>query len=98
MELMGPISVIGLMIVGLYEARQRRMGRRPGRMLSGTYADEVTAFFYGGKRMELEHRDSVSMMRDEEGQGAPPEHGVDLDKGTFRVDHLAKGTKGQPAE
>ena len=94
MELVGPLSVILLMIVGIYESRARKAGKRGShRTLSATYADEVTAFFYGSKRMQLEHRDSMSMMRDEESQGAPPEYGVDLDKGTFRADRLGKAQR-----
>lgn len=91
MELLGPLSIILLMIVGIYESRARKAGKRKNyRTLSATYADEVTALFYGSKRMQLDHRDSMSMMRDEESQGAPPEHGVDLDGGTFNAGHLAK--------
>jgi hypothetical protein len=84
LELGLPGSVVLLMIVGLYESRARRNGKR-GRTLSKTYVDEVTAFFYGTKRRELEHHESMSLMRDEEGDGAPPEHGVDLDRGTVRL-------------
>ena len=41
----------------------------------GTFTDEFTAMFYGTKRMELDHRDSVSMLRDEQAQAAPPRVG-----------------------
>ena len=84
LELALPGSVVLLMVVGLYETRARRNGKRKERTLSATYVNEVTAFFYGTKRMELEHHDSMSMMRDEESQGAPPEYGVDLDRGVVR--------------
>ncbi|MEV5835805.1 DUF6191 domain-containing protein [Nocardia sp. NPDC052112] len=74
-----PGWVLLLMAVALYEAltRKRRKRRTP---VSGTFTDEFTAMFYGTKRMELDHRDSVSMLRDEEAQGAPPQVGVDLDR------------------
>ncbi|RKT86227.1 hypothetical protein SAMN05421805_102121 [Saccharopolyspora antimicrobica] len=71
-----PGMTLLLVAVGGYEIVQKRRGKRSGTPLAGTYVDEVTALFYGTKRMELEHRDSTSMMRDEEGDGAP---GVDLD-------------------
>ena len=41
-------------------------GRRTGTPLAATYTDEVTAMLYGTKRLELEHRDSMSMMREED--------------------------------
>lgn len=95
-----PGSVVLLMIVGIYETRARRKGKGRERTLSATYTNEVTTFFYGTKRIELEHYDSMSMMRDEESQGAPPEHGVDLDRGTVRLprnetsDGQSRQTKG----
>lgn len=75
-----PGMVIVLMAVGAWEVRRRR--RKPGPTLSATYVNEVTAMFYGSKRVELDHRDSWSMMREEDAQGAPPPLGVDLDRGT----------------
>ena len=76
-----PGWVVLLTVVALYEAltRKRRRRRTP---VSGTFTDEFTAMFYGTKRMELDHRDSVSMLRDEEAKGAPPQVGVDLDRKT----------------
>ncbi|MFI6366594.1 DUF6191 domain-containing protein [Nocardia sp. NPDC050630] len=76
-----PGWVLLLMAVALYEVltRKRRKRRTP---VSGTFTDEFTAMFYGTKRMELDHRDSVSMLRDEQEQGVPPGFGVDLDRQT----------------
>lgn len=88
MALVAPLSVLAMMIFGLYEARQRRKGRRPGKLLSGTYTDEVTALFYSSKRQELDQRDLTSILRDEQSDGAPP-FGIDLDRGTFRASSLA---------
>jgi len=59
----------------------REAAKRTGKRLSATYVDEYTAIFYGTKRMELNHRDSVEMLREEDAQGAPPRLGVDLDRG-----------------
>ncbi|KAA5831231.1 hypothetical protein F1721_21045 [Saccharopolyspora hirsuta] len=75
-----PGTTLLLVAVGGYELVQKKRGKRSGTPLAGTYVDEVTALFHGTKRMELEHRDSTSMMRDEEADGAPA-HGVDLDRG-----------------
>ncbi|HKN97987.1 MAG TPA: DUF6191 domain-containing protein [Pseudonocardiaceae bacterium] len=74
-----PGSVVLLVLLGAYETRRRRS--RPGRTLSETYVNEITALFYGTKRRELDQRDSWSMMREDDAQGAPPEMGVDLDRG-----------------
>ena len=73
-----PGWVILLVLVALFEmlTRKRRKRRTP---VSGTVTDEFTALLYSTKRMELDHRESVSMLRDEQDQGAPPVVGVDLD-------------------
>jgi hypothetical protein len=54
----------------------REAAKRTGKRLSATYVDEYTAIFYGTKRMELNHRDSVEMLREEDAQGAPPRFSV----------------------
>jgi hypothetical protein len=77
-----PGWVVLLLAVGLYELVRRRRGRRT---ISGTFADELTAAFYGSKRMELEHRTSVLMMRKGQAQGDPPRMHVDLDAGVARL-------------
>jgi hypothetical protein len=83
-----PGAVLLLVGVGAWEASPRRRRKRPGTPLSATYVNELTALFYGTKRRELDHRDSVSVMRDEDAQGAPPRLGIDLDAGiaTLRPD------------
>jgi uncharacterized protein DUF6191 len=40
---------------------------------------------HGTKRIELDHRDSQSMMREQDAQGAPPWLSVDLDGGVVRL-------------
>ncbi|KAA2261967.1 hypothetical protein F0L68_14805 [Solihabitans fulvus] len=76
-----PGWMVLLVVVGAYELMRDRRRKRTKPRLSGTYIDEYTAIFYGTKRVELDHRDSMSMMREEEAQGAPPRNGVDLDRG-----------------
>jgi hypothetical protein len=76
-----PGGTLLVVAVGTYELVQKKRGKRTGTPLSGTYVEELTAIFNGTKRMELDHRDSMSMMREEDAQGAPPGRGVDLDHG-----------------
>ena len=75
-----PGIVLLLMAVGTYELLRQKWDMRRGTPLSATYINEFTAMFYGTKRMELDHRDTISMMREEDSQGAPPGFGVDLDR------------------
>ncbi|SDI61336.1 hypothetical protein SAMN05192558_106283 [Actinokineospora alba] len=81
MEWVIPIPVLLLVAVGVYELRAQRWRKRPGTPISATYVNEFTAIFYGTKRTELDHRDSMSLMREDDAQGAPPGLGVDLDRG-----------------
>lgn len=73
----GTLSVVG---VAVYELLRQRGRKRKGTPLATTTVNEITAMFYGSKRMELDHRDSVAVMREEDAQGAPPPH-LDLDRG-----------------
>src|SRR5207248_1362876 len=83
-----PGGVLLLVAVGAAETLLRRRRRQTGTPLTETYVNEFTAMFYGTKRVELDHRDSWSMMRDEDAEGAPSTMGVDLDRGivTLRPD------------
>lgn len=65
----------------MYELVRKKRGKRSGTALSGTYADEVTAFLYAIKRMQLDQRDSMSMMREDEAQGDRPASATDLNRG-----------------
>jgi hypothetical protein len=76
-----PGGTLLVVAVGGYELLQQKRRKRQGTPLTATYINEFTAMFYGSKRMELDHRDSMSLMREEDAQGAPP-LGVDLDRGT----------------
>lgn len=80
-----PGGVLLLLALGGYELRRKRRAAIGTRMLSTTYVDEVTALFYGTKRMELDHRDSTSMLRDDDARGGPPGPGVDLADGVARI-------------
>ncbi|WP_280492070.1 DUF6191 domain-containing protein [Nocardia asiatica] len=77
-----PGWVILLVLVAVYELTVNKRRRRRRTPISGTFTDEFTALFYPTKRMELNHRESVSMLRDEQGQGAPPLVGLDLERRT----------------
>jgi hypothetical protein len=76
-----PAVPIALVAVGAWELRRHRQGKQRGTPLSATYINEFTAIFYGTKRMELDHRESMSMMREEDAQAAPPGFDGDLDNG-----------------
>jgi hypothetical protein len=80
-----PGGVLLLMAVAAFELAPRKRRKRSGTPLAGTYADEVTAFLYGTKRMELDHRDSQSLMREDDAEAAPPRMGIDLDQGIVRI-------------
>ncbi|WP_433709401.1 DUF6191 domain-containing protein [Nocardia sp. CA-084685] len=77
-----PGWVILLLLVAVYELTINKRRRRRRTPISSTFTDEFTALFYSTKRMELDHRESVSMLRDEQSEGAPPLVGVDLDRQT----------------
>lgn len=76
-----PGGMILVVLAGLFELGRHKRRKRRGTPITATYLNEVTAMFYGTKRMELDHRDAVEMLREEDAQGAPPHSRVDLDKG-----------------
>ena len=78
-----PSGTLLLVAVGTFELVRKKRGKRTGTPLAATYTDEVAAMFYGSKRLELHHRDSMSMMREEDAQGAPPD--LDLGRGVIRL-------------
>jgi hypothetical protein len=93
--LMGVISIPGLVILLVVVAGVDRMGRsanhrlrlpwrsaEEGRPLAASGLDELNAFFAATKRYELDQRRISLVLRDEEGDGAPPRSAVDLDAGT----------------
>ena len=80
-----PAAVILMVGFGIGERLLRRRRDKSGTPLTATYVDGFTEMFYGSKRMERDHRDSMSMMRDEDADGAPP-LGIDLDSGVARLE------------
>jgi hypothetical protein len=57
----------------------RKEGHRP---MSAPGIDEMQALFYASKRHEIDQRRTSLMLRDKEGDGAPPYSEVDLAGGT----------------
>ncbi|GAB7181916.1 DUF6191 domain-containing protein [Kitasatospora sp. Ki12] len=53
--------------------------------ISATGFEQLHAQFAPGKQHELDERGSTLMLRDEEGEGAPPRSTVDLASGTAVV-------------
>ncbi|MGW5381905.1 DUF6191 domain-containing protein [Nocardia sp. NPDC003963] len=45
--------------------------------LAAAGVEEITAFWYGSKRDQLDHRAAQTMLRDEEADGAPPRDRID---------------------
>jgi hypothetical protein len=78
------LGMSGFALLGTYEVLRHQRTRKPRKSFYAIGDDQITMLFTGSKRIELEHRDSFSMMRDDEAQGAPP-LGIDLDSGTVRL-------------
>lgn len=75
-------GILGFLLLGACETIRYQRDRKPRRSLYRIGDDQLTMLLTASKRIELEHRDSFSMMRDDEDQGGPPPLGVDLDNGT----------------
>jgi hypothetical protein len=81
------LLLIGLVAVdrmGLWGSRRLRLPwrREPeGRAMSAPGLDELHAIFYASKLHEIRQRRTSLMLRDEEGDGAPPRGRIDLDTG-----------------
>ncbi|WP_439382773.1 DUF6191 domain-containing protein [Amycolatopsis lexingtonensis] len=80
-----PGGVVILLVMAAIELRPRKDGSRFKARLSATYIEETTAFLYGTKRRELEHRETMSMLVEQDAEGAPPWRDVDLDAGIARI-------------
>ena len=79
------LPILALIGLGWLIVRHRS-GKRTKRSFSEITVNEYTALFYGTKRRELDHRDTWSMMREDDDQGAPPGGPrVDLDGGTMTI-------------
>ncbi|MEV4612301.1 DUF6191 domain-containing protein [Kitasatospora sp. NPDC049258] len=86
-----PGLVCALVLVGIVDQLALRASRtrwipwrgtgREGQ-ISATGFEQLHAQFAAGKQHELDQRRSTLMLRDEEGEGAPPRSTVDLTAGT----------------
>ncbi|MEV8095761.1 DUF6191 domain-containing protein [Kitasatospora sp. NPDC085879] len=81
-------GLVALAVLDQVALRARRAGRLPWRgagregQVSATGFEQLHAQFAAGKQHELKQRATTLMLRDEEGDGAPPRGGVDLGRGT----------------
>jgi hypothetical protein len=81
MSIPGLVTVLFALAVGekvLLRLRRRR-GETPA--ISGAGFDQVTMLFYATKQLELDERQTKSMLREEDEDGAPPRGPIDLDTG-----------------
>ena len=82
-----PGLAVALVVVAAVDlVLRRRRGRRlpDGRPTTGaTGIDEFGALLYAGKRMELDNRASVALLREEDDAGGPPR--VDPATGRVRI-------------
>ncbi|SNT60755.1 hypothetical protein SAMN05443665_105917 [Actinomadura meyerae] len=81
-----PLAIL-LVIVFVAERlwRWARGVHKSDQSASAAGLEELTAMFYGSKRLEQEQREIEYMLRDEEYDGAPPTNSVDLDAGVARI-------------
>ena len=85
------LPILALLALSWLIARHKS-GKRTKRSFTEITVNETAAIFYGTKRRELDHRDSWSMMRDEQDQAAPPGGpAIDLDGGTMTIRPDAAG-------
>ncbi|MFD0690765.1 DUF6191 domain-containing protein [Actinomadura fibrosa] len=85
---LGLIAFAVLDRAGLWAHRRFRLPWKRdevGRPVSAIAVGELDAFFHGTHRHRDEQRRSSLMLRDEEGDAAPPRTRVDLDAGTAVV-------------
>lgn len=79
------IALVAIDRLGLAANKRLRLPWRKeeaGRPVSAAGVDEMHALFYATKRYELDQRRTSLMLRDEEGDAAPPRSRIDLDNGT----------------
>ncbi|WP_207222463.1 DUF6191 domain-containing protein [Herbihabitans rhizosphaerae] len=91
-------SLLMFVGVGSVELLRKRRAKQRGTPLSATYVNEVTAMFNGSKRIELDYRDSMEIIKEEDSSGAPPAMGVDLDRKVVRMrrDQPGDGDAAEP--
>lgn len=91
MFLLGAAIAVRWVYAHFPSTRRRGPADRSAR-LAAAGVEELTAFWYGSKRDELDHRAARTMLRDEESDGAPPRTRVDLDN--RRAVLIARTTSG----
>ncbi|MGW1737431.1 DUF6191 domain-containing protein [Nocardia sp. NPDC001965] len=64
-----------------FPRRGRANGPDTATRLAAAGVEELTAFWYGSKRDQLDHRAAQTMLRDEEADGAPHRERMDLAAG-----------------
>ncbi|MFJ5987385.1 hypothetical protein SAMN04488564_104105 [Lentzea waywayandensis] len=74
-----PALVAALFVLAVVERFVR--GKKKGTPMSAAGIGELGATFEAGKREEIEFRKEERLLRDDEGDGAPPRSRVDLDGG-----------------
>lgn len=81
MSIPGLVTLLFALAVGerVLLRLRRRKGEAP--VLSGAGFDQVTMLFYATKQLELDERQTRSMLREEDEDGAPPRGPIDLDTG-----------------
>jgi hypothetical protein len=82
---------LGLLANRYFRVPWRRAGNRP---ISAIGLDEGLALFHATKRYELDERQHSLMMRDEEGDSAPPRTEIDLDGGSAVIRMSARRAGG----
>jgi hypothetical protein len=85
-----PGLVLLLAVVGAVEVvlvrRRRRLGHADAKpVVSGVGFDALGIALSPGRQHQQEHDELMEVMRDEEGDAAPPRSTVDLDSGTARI-------------
>ncbi len=81
-----PALVIALLVLGTLDlAASRRPGARRGTAVSSTGFEVLEAVFHPAKHHEIAERESKSLLRDEQGEAAPPLSRVDLVAGTAHL-------------
>jgi hypothetical protein len=81
-----PTLVIALILLGIFELSiSRRRGDKHGTALSGVSFEVLEAAFHPAKHHQIDERESQSLMREEQGEGAPPFSTVDLAAGRARL-------------
>jgi hypothetical protein len=89
--LLTAVDGFGLLANKHFKVPWRKDGNRP---ISAIGLDEGLALFHATKRHELDERQHALMMRDEEGDSAPPRTRIDLDGGKAVIRANARGAEG----